>query len=86
MPKMTTEEFIAKAKGVHGDLYDYSHVKYVDYRSKVCVFCSKHGEFWQRPDTHLQGKGCPKCGRERIALSSKKLRTVFAGCEKSSWE
>lgn len=77
MAKLTTEEFIEKAKAVHGDRYDYSHVKYVDYRSKVCVICSKHGEFWQRPDIHLQGKGCLKCGRERTALFHSKSREQF---------
>ena len=77
MAKLTTEEFIAKAKAVHGDRYDYSHVNYMDYRSKVCIICPKHGEFWQRPDIHLQGKGCPKCGRERIAISSRKSLELF---------
>lgn len=77
MAKLTTEEFIAKAKAVHGDRYDYSKVEYVDYRSKVCIICPKHGEFWQRPDIHLQGKGCLKCGRERIAISSRKSLEQF---------
>jgi hypothetical protein len=53
MAKLTTEEFIAKAKAVHGDRYDYSKVEYVDYRAIVSIICSKHGEFWQRPDIHL---------------------------------
>ena len=77
MAKLTTEEFIAKAKAVHGDRYDYSKVKYVDNKAKVCVICPKHGEFWQRPDIHFQGKGCPKCGRERIALFHSKSQEHF---------
>ena len=77
MAKLTTEEFIAKAKAVHGDRYDYSKVEYVDYRAIVSIICSKHGEFWQRPDIHLQGKGCPRCGRERIATSSRKSIEQF---------
>ena len=77
MPKLTTEDFIAKAKAIHGDKYDYSKVKYVDYLTKVHVVCPRHGEFWQRPNIHLQGKGCPKCGRERIAVSSRKTLEQF---------
>ena len=58
---MGTENFISKAKEIHGDKYDYSKVEYVNNRSKVCIICPKHGEFLQMPDKHLQGEGCPKC-------------------------
>ena len=59
--KMTTEEFISRAKEVHGDKYDYSKVKYTSYSAKVCIICPEHGEFWQTPGQHLSGKGCVKC-------------------------
>ena len=72
MAKLTTEEFIEKAKAVHGDKYDYSHVKYVDYRSKVCIICPEHGEFWQRPDTHLKGHECSECGKIKNIESRRK--------------
>ena len=39
MAKLTTEEFIAKAKAVHGDRYDYSKVEYVNNQTKVCLCC-----------------------------------------------
>lgn len=58
---MTTEEFIQKAKAVHGDKYDYSMVEYVNTKTKVCVICPKHGEFWQIPNSHFRGIGCCKC-------------------------
>ena len=77
MAKQTTEEFIAKAKAVHGDRYDYSKVEYVNSTTKVCIICKEHGEFWQRPNIHLQGKGCTKCGRARIAASSSKSAEKF---------
>jgi hypothetical protein len=60
----TTDEFIAKAKKIHGDKYDYSKVEYVNRKTKVCIICPKHGEFWQTPNHHLSGCGCPKCGIE----------------------
>lgn len=65
MAKLTTEEFIAKAKAVHGDRYDYSKVEYVNASTKVCIICKKHGEFWQVPNSHLRGIGCPQCAIKR---------------------
>ena len=67
--RLTTEEFISRAKEVHGDKYDYSKVEYGKNRkTKVCIIChekdekcEEHGEFWQTPNNHLYGKGCPKC-------------------------
>ena len=65
MKSGTTEEFIKKARKVHGDRYDYSRVDYFNSKTKVCIICPKHGEFWQLPYAHLMGQGCPMCGRER---------------------
>ena len=59
---MTTEKFIEKARLIHGDKYDYSKVNYVNNRTKVCIICPEHGEFWQTPNSHLSGKGCLRCG------------------------
>ena len=62
--KLTKEEFIKKAKEVHGDKYDYSKVEYKNYSTKVRIICKEdgHGEFFQNPGDHLSGKGCPDCG------------------------
>lgn len=57
----TKEEFISKATKIHGDRYDYSKVKYVNSQTKVCVVCKEHGEFWQKANDHVQGRGCPIC-------------------------
>ena len=56
-----TEEFIQEAKKIHGDKYDYSKVNYINRKTKVCIICPKHGEFWQTPDCHLQNESCPNC-------------------------
>ncbi len=77
MPKLTTVEFIKKAREVHGDKYDYSKVEYVDSRTKVCIICPEHGEFWQKPNIHLQKKGCLKCGRQRTARFHSKSKEQF---------
>ena len=59
--KKTTEEFIEEARKIHGDKYDYSKVEYVNNRTKVCIICPKHGEFWQLPQDHIKGRGCICC-------------------------
>ena len=61
MRKKTKDEFIKESRDVHGDKYDYSNVEYVNNKTKVCIICPKHGEFWQAPNNHLNGNGCPKC-------------------------
>lgn len=63
--RLSLEEFIEKARKTHGDKYDYSKVEYIDARTKVCIICPKDGEFWQTPDSHLRGTGCPKCSFQR---------------------
>ena len=64
MAKLTTEEFIKKAREEHGDRYDYSKVEYVNSTTKVCIICKEHGDFLQQPSNHLHGIGCPQCGVE----------------------
>ena len=76
MPKkITLSEFIEKAKKVHGDKYDYSRMEYKGNHSKACIICPQHGEFWQTPNNHLRGKGCPKCAREKIYDKSRRMTT-----------
>jgi hypothetical protein len=60
--KLTTQDFVDKAISVHGNTYDYSLSKYVNTKTDVKIICSVHGEFNQRPNNHLNGKGCKKCG------------------------
>ena len=62
------EEFVEKAKSIHGNKYDYSLVEYVDRKTKVKIICPEHGEFLQRPSSHLH-HGCSKC--EETALERK---------------
>lgn len=64
--KPTTEEFIKKARLVHGDKYDYSKVEYVRALSPVIITCPEHGDFSQKPNGHLCGQGCPHCQQSHI--------------------
>ena len=67
---LTTQIFIERAKKIHGDKYNYSKVNYINITTKVCIICSKHGEFWQRPNDHLLGKGCSKCAFNRTLTTN----------------
>ena len=67
--KYTLEEFILKAREVHGWKYDYSKVKYENYETKICIICPEHGEFWQTPHSHLSGNGCPFCAGKALGQS-----------------
>ena len=73
----TTCEFIEKAKKIHGDKYDYSKVNYINSKTKVCIICPEHGEFWQRPKDHLQGHGCYHCGRKLCRGKSVSTETLI---------
>ena len=66
--KLSKNDFIRKAEQIHNNKYDYSKVEYINNKAKVCIICPEHGEFWQRPDRHLMGQGCPVC---RYVKSSK---------------
>lgn len=69
--KISSEEFITRSNNIHNNKYDYSKVEYVNNKTKVCIICPEHGEFWQPPKNHLLGQGCPICGEE-IARKCKK--------------
>lgn len=54
-------DFIEKARKIHGDKYNYSKVKYINYKTKVIIGCPEHGDFEQTPAGHLKLHGCPIC-------------------------
>lgn len=78
MPKKsTTEEFVKKAKAVHGDKYDYSLARYEGNEVLICIICPIHGVFWQRPSVHKKGCGCPECAKEAETLRKRDTRESF---------
>ena len=78
MAKLTTEEFIKKARGVHGDKYDYSKVEYVNTITKICVICKNHGDFWVVPEKHIhRHQGCPVCSYEEFRHKKTKTQKQF---------
>lgn len=68
--RKTTEEFIAEAKLIHGNKYDYSKVEYTGRHNKIIIACQIHGEFEQSPKHHLSSNyGCPRCGKINTAIT-----------------
>ncbi len=67
--KKTTEEFVNKAKSIHGDKYCYDDVKYTTTHSKVKIICPEHGVFEMTPANHTHKnhpQGCPKCSGRKV--------------------
>jgi len=65
--RKSTEQFIIDAYCKHGDKYNYKLVEYKNVKTKVKIICPIHGVFEQRPDSHLSGFGCQKCGVEKAS-------------------
>ena len=71
----TTEQFIQKAKLIHGDKYDYSQVIYKSSIYKVIITCPIHGSYSQTPNKHLLSNGCPIC-ENTSKISKAKLEFI----------
>lgn len=74
-------EFIEKARSIHGDLYDYSKVRYISDRQKVIIIDPEYGEFEQIPYNHLMGANSPK--RSYLLRCKKRVKTTEEFIEKS---
>lgn len=75
--RLTTSQFVDKAREVHGEVYDYSEVNYKNAKTKVSIICLEHGCFSQTPDSHLHGSGCPECGKGIAASANRYSSSVF---------
>jgi len=64
------KDLLRKFKEVHGDLYDYSKVNFINVNTSIDIICNRHGIFKKRPYNHLKGEGCKKCLEERQTSKS----------------
>ena len=84
---VTTESFIAEAKELYGDRYDYSKVEYKNRDHRVTIVCPVHGDFQVYAREHLDGKGCPKCEKgEKFLLKLKEKFGDKFGLDKFVYE
>jgi protein-arginine kinase activator protein McsA len=63
--KWTTPLFIDESTKIHNGKYSYSDTLYTKISQPVKIICPLHGSFWQKPIKHLQGQGCPECGKTK---------------------
>jgi Zn finger protein HypA/HybF involved in hydrogenase expression len=73
---LTTYEFISFAKEEHDDKYDYSVSVYKSAKEPIEIVCKKHGSFYQKPNDHLDGHGCPKCNKTVSSVESRWLNVL----------
>lgn len=66
---------VADFRKVHGGKYDYSKMVYANVQTKIEIVCPMHGSFWQKPNAHLTGHGCPACELDRRQETGK-VRTA----------
>ena len=69
--RMSKDEFIQRAKEIHGDKYNYDNVVMGNnsVKDKININCPIHGDFPQSPNTHLSGSGCRKCQNDSLRLT-----------------
>lgn len=59
---LSNDDWIKKAKAVHGNRYNYDDTCYIGARKKLTIICLKHGPFEIRASNHIAKKqGCKKC-------------------------
>ena len=75
--KKNTEEFIEKAKQVHGDKYDYSKTIYKTAKDNIIIICKEHGFFKQEAYSHSIGVGCSRCVNKTEGILYKKLLPIY---------
>lgn len=71
--KKTTNDFIKESNLVHDNFYNYDKVNYINAKTKVKITCPIHGDFLQKPNDHLKGKGCPVCKQSTFERKINKL-------------
>ena len=61
--RVSKKDIIKRANKIHNNRYDYSKVIYTTSDLDITIICSKHGEFIQWVNNHLNGAGCYACGK-----------------------
>ena len=73
MKRLTKQDFVKKAKNIHGNKYDYSKVNYINNCTKIIIICKKHNKFKQIPSAHLSGKGCLECSHDNFRSTTQQF-------------
>lgn len=76
---MDTVEFKAKSSEVHGGIYDYKETVFVNWKTKVKIYCKEHEQHFVQPvRTHLIGQtGCKQCSTIKRRKARAKTKQKF---------
>jgi hypothetical protein len=66
-------EFLERARQIHGDKYSYDESSYVKADSKLKIYCKEHGWFMQTGLNHISGTECPKCTKQRQIIGTEQF-------------
>lgn len=73
--RMSKDEFVMKAREIHGGKYDYSNVVFTNNKEYIEIICPVHGKWRTKPNQHLSMKsGCPRC---RESYGERKISTIL---------
>jgi superfamily II DNA or RNA helicase len=61
--------YISLANKIHNYIYDYSSIEYISAVKKINIICKEHGLFIQGAGSHLNGAGCPECGKKSFRIN-----------------
>lgn len=92
MRNLTTEEFIHRAKLMHGDKYIYDKSVCIGSHLKILIECPIHGYFEQIANNHLHGNGCKHCGsltkgmKKRLSKTEFIIKSMFLHGDKYDYE
>jgi hypothetical protein len=76
--KLTTEDFIEKAKKIHGDKFDYSNSIYINAYTKIEMKCNIcNNIFYQNSNPHLNSHDCPKCAIKNNGSDRRSTTALF---------
>lgn len=75
--KITTEEFKDRSSKIHNGYYNYENAVYLGSTNKLLISCPIHGQFEQKAESHLAGRGCKKCGIKKIKGLPPQTKEVF---------
>ena len=85
--RLTLDGFIARAISVHKNKYDYSKTTIGTWKTKVCIICPEHWEFWKTPDNHIRQKqGCPICSNIKRTKGQTMTQDEFLKRAKTNFE
>lgn len=71
--RLDTNDFIQRARKMHGYKYDYTKSNYTKWNESIVITCPSHGDWETRAGAHLTGSGCLTC----VSHASRKDKDSF---------